>query len=300
MASGGHGANRRIAAAGSALALAFACGHGADTARKPADAAAGASPVVARLNGEPITLDDLQVAYGGAPMRGDARQALDAAVSRRLVAEEARRRGLDATGDVQARIAALHRAAAAREDALLRDTLQGSLDAEQSVSEEELRAQYQQMPGRFSAPQLRLRRARFPTAEAARAEDQRLGADGRLDPASSEDIGPAAPEELMHQGMFGVMRLNQPGQRVVVPGGDGQFALLELEERLPPAPLPFEKVRPQLESQLRAQRSGEALEKLVAELRAKAKLEVDEKALDDAVAKLPAPGGPAMGRPSAL
>ena len=277
-------------AAGSLLALALACGRDADTSGKSSEAPAGGSPVAARLNGEPITIDDLQDSFAG-PMRGDARHALDTAVARRLVAQEARRRGLDATSAVQAQIAALHRDAAAREDALLRDALQAALDAQQTVSEEELRQHYEQMPARFAEPQLRLRLVAFPSAEAAQAEDERLGADGRLDPATSEEIGPATVEELMQRRMFGTMRLREPGQRIVVPR-EGDFALLELEERLPPTPLPFEKVREQIENQVRSQHAGEAFAKLVEELRAKARVEIDEAVLNDDAA-WPQPRGEA-------
>jgi hypothetical protein len=192
---------------------------------------------------------------------------------------------------VQAQVAALRREAAAREKALLRDALVASLDAEVKVGEDELRARYEEAPARFAAPQLRLRRVAFPSAEAARAEHERLGAAGRLDPATSQEIGPAPVEELMQQGMFGMMRLQEPGQRIVVER-EGAFALIELVERLPAAPLPFEKVRAQLETQVRAQRAGEAFTKLMDELRAKAKLEVDEAALEQEAARQGTDGNP--------
>jgi hypothetical protein len=280
------------------LGLMLACGRGEQPAAKAPSAAADdvASRVVAHLNGAPIEVDDLRVSFPLA-MRGDLRPALDATVARRLVADEARRRGLDAKDDVQAQLAALRSEAAAREETLLRDALVASLDADVAVSEEELRAQYEKAPMRFMEPQLHLRRAAFPTAEAAQAENARLGADGRLDPAASEELGPAPVEELMQQGIMGMMRLQEPGERIVVPR-EGHYELIELIERLPPAPLPFEKVRPQLEVQLRSQRAGEAFAKLVEELRAKAKLEVDEAALAAEAARAPQPGGaPHPGRP---
>lgn len=272
------------------LALALACGREGDEASAGAPglaAGAGDSRVVARLNGEPITIGDLQASFGGA-LRADARHALDAAVARRLVAEEARRRGLDANPAVQAQLVAMRREASAREDAVLRNALQTALEADISVSEDELRAYYEQAKVRFSEPRLRLRRVVFPSAEAARAEDERLGADGRLDPATSEEIGPTPVEKLMRTGTPGLMRLHEPGQRIVVER-EGGFALVELVERLAPAPLPFEEVREQIETQLRSQRAGEAFAKRVEELRAEARLEIDEAALQDDAA-WPKPG----------
>jgi hypothetical protein len=270
------------------LAVALACGKGEQHGAKAGSAAAEGSRVVAHLNGEPIEIDEVRASFPGA-MRSDVRQALDVTVARRLVAEEARRRGLDATSDVQEQLAALRREAGAREEAVLRDALVASLDADVAVSEEELRAQYEKAPLRFVEPQLHLRRAVFPSAEAAQAEDARLGADGHLDPAASEEIGPAPVEELMQQGIMGMMRLQEPGQRIVLER-QGHFELIELVERLPAAPLPFEKVRPQLEAQMRAQRAGEAFTKLVEELRTKAKLEVDEAALKEEAERAPEPG----------
>jgi peptidyl-prolyl cis-trans isomerase C len=281
---------RRCAPAGLGLAAALACGGDAESIKAPsAPAAADGSRVVATLNGQPLTLGDVQASMPGM-MGADVRHALDAAVTRRLVADEARRRGIDQTAELQAHLAALHREAAAREDALLRDALMASLDADVAIDEATLRAQYEQAaPLRFMAPQLRLRRVAFPSPEAARAEDERLGPDGRLDPAKSEEIGPAPVEQLLQQGMMRVMQLQEPGQRVVVAQADG-FALVELVERMPPSPLPFEQVRAELETQLRAQRAGEAFAQLVEQLRAGAKLEVDEAALEEEAARAREPG----------
>jgi hypothetical protein len=66
--------------------------------------------------------------------------------------------------------------------------------------------------------------------------------------------------------------------------------LLELVEVLPPAPPPFEEVRAQIESELRAQKAGEAYAKLAQELRAAAKVEIDEAVLKDDAAWQPAAG----------
>jgi parvulin-like peptidyl-prolyl isomerase len=287
---------RGCISAGIGLSVALACGDAGPIEKTVSEAEPG-SRVVAHLNGEPIEADELRASFPGA-MAGDVRHALDATIARRLVAQEARRRGLDVAPEVQARLAAFRREAAAREDAILRDALMQSLDAEVAVDEAALRAQYEQAaPLRFMSPQLRVRRVAFPSAEAARAEDERLGAEGRLDPAASEEIGPAPVDELVQQGVMRVLQLQEPGQRIVVPQGNG-FALVELIERLPPSPLPFEKVRPQLEAQLRAQRAGEAFQQLVETLRAQAKLEVDEAALAAEAAKAPGPGE--LARPRAL
>jgi hypothetical protein len=273
-----QGPNPAIWAAG--LMLAVACAReGSDTTVGTPEPPLVDSPVTARLNGEPVTVADLQAGLPGG-MRSDPRHALEAAVARRLAAQEARRRGLDASSEVLAQVEALRREAAAREEDLLRDALQTSLATQIAVTEEEARARYQQMPPRGAGRRLRLRRAAFPSAEAARAEDQRLGTGGRLDPATSEEIGPAPIEQLRRLGLVEMVRLHEPGQRIVVDRA-GNFALLELVEVLPPEPPPFEEVREQIEVQIRAQKAAEAFAKLMQELRAAARLEIDEAVLQN-------------------
>src|SRR5262249_46634804 len=83
------------AGAGAALGLALACGR--DTGEKSPGASAppsGDAKVAARVDGEPITLNDLRGGFGGA---NGGRAALENAITRRLYAEEARRRKLEAT-----------------------------------------------------------------------------------------------------------------------------------------------------------------------------------------------------------
>jgi hypothetical protein len=274
--------NRAIWAAGLMLAVACAREGSDTTVATPGPPLAGGSPVVARVNGEPLTIADLQAATVRG-VRGDSRHALDTAVARRLAAQEARRRGLDASDEMRAQVEALRREAAVKEEELLRDALQASLATQIAVTEEEARARYQQRPPRETGQRLRLRRAAFPSEEAARAEDQRLGADGRLDPATSEEIGPASVEQLRQSGLTGMMRLHEPGRRIVVER-EGNFALLELVEVLPPEPAPFEEVRERIEAQIRAQKAAEALAKLMQELRAAARLEIDEAVLQNEAA----------------
>lgn len=104
-------------------------------------------------------------------------------------------------------------------------------------------------------------------------------------------------EQLMQMRVPGLMRLHEPGQRIVVER-EGDFALIEMVEVLPTAPRPFEEVREQIESELRAQKAAEAFAKLVEELRSAARLEIDEAALkDDAAWRAPAGEALPMHRP---
>jgi peptidyl-prolyl cis-trans isomerase C len=291
-------ASRRTFAAATALAL-IACGRDAEPA---AGRASGSPPsadterAVARVDGEPITSNELRGGFGG-PSGGGA--ALENAIARRLYAQEARRRGLDAASDVRAQIEAVRREAALREEVILGNALQSALAQQVALNDDELRAQYEKTKNRYTEPRLRIRRARFPSAEAARAADEQLGPDGHLDPAASEEIGPASREELMKMQLFGIMRLQQPGQRIVMERGNDS-ALVELIEVLPPAPPPFEQARARVEEELRAQKAGQAFAQLGQELRAKAHLEIDEAALKEETASQPGVSGglrPSPGAP---
>ena len=301
-----------LGAAGLALTLglALACEREEENASEPAPAAAGPraasteaaapppplavppssapaagdspvhpSPVVVRLDGEPITIDGL---VGGYPRqtRAERTHAIDNAVQRRLTAREARRRGLDATPAMRERIEALHREAAAREEVLLRDALQVSLTEQVVLTEAELRAHYQETLRSYTKRRMRLREASFDSQEAARAADQRLGATGRLDPAASQEIGPVAIDQRMQIQLPGVMGLRQPGQRIVVER-DGKFALIELEEELPQAPLSFEQARDEVEKDLRSRRGKEAFDQLSQQLLAGARVEIVEAVVED-------------------
>ena len=243
------------------------------------DAPVHPSPVVVRLNGEPITIDGL---VGGYPRqtRAERTHAIDNALQRILTAREARRRGLDQTDAVRARIEALHRQAVAREEVLLRDALQASLTEQVVLGEAELRAHYGETQPRYTRRRMKLRERVFDSQAAARAEDQRLGAAGRLDPAASEEIGPAPVGPLTQMQQPEVTGLHQPGQRVVVER-EGKFALIELEEELPQAPLPFEEVRDAVEKDLRARRGKQAFDELSQQLVAASKVEIVEAVLED-------------------
>ena len=244
-----------------------------------ADSPVHPSPVVVRLNGEPITIDGL---VGGYPRqtRAERTHAIDNALQRILTAREARRRGLDQTDAVRAKIEALHRQAVAREEVLLRDALQAALTEQIALTEAELRAHYQQTLPHYTRRRMRLRENVFDSEAAAQAEDQRLGVAGRLDPAASQAIGPVPVGPLTQIQQPEVMGLHQPGQRIVVER-DGKFALIELEEELPQAPLPFEQVRDEVEKDLRARRGKDAFDQLSEQLRAASRVEIVEAVLAD-------------------
>ena len=154
--------------------------------------------MIARVNSAPIAI----LRRSRRPVR-DARQprrAVDLVVARHLAAVGGAAARVDTSPELAARIDALRREAAAREESLLRDALFASLRDEIALGEDELRAHYEKTKVHYSERQLRLRRQPFESAEAAREADAKLGPAGRLDPAASEELGPASVAKLPQAG----------------------------------------------------------------------------------------------------
>ncbi len=176
---------------------------------------------------------------------------------RELAAEEARRRGLDGAPEVQAALARLRDESRQREDELLRDALFAEIRDGLALSEDELRAHYEQTRVRYTERRVRLRRQRFASQAEARAADDALGPEGRLDPALTEELGPLPSAALPGEVGPEALALTTPGERVLVAEGAGS-ALVELMDVQPAEPRSFESVRAQVEKSLRALRAQQA------------------------------------------
>jgi len=235
--------------------------------------------VVARVEGEPIAVEDLRmVGIPGLPARRE--QLLQAAITRRLAAEEARRRGLDKSKDVQARIEAVRREARANEEAVLRDALFQSVRDGLQISEADLRDYYEKTKSLYFERQVKLRQQAFPSKVESEATIARLGPEGHLDPAKSETIGPALIQDLPKAVLPEAFRLRKPGDRIIVTR-EGRFSIVELEEVLPAVQRPLEAVRDRVEKSLRTLRASEAYRALLEKRRAEAKIEINQKVLAD-------------------
>jgi hypothetical protein len=225
------------------------------------------------VDGQPVAVPDL----GSDRPRSEA---LKAAIGRKLAAAEARRRGLVQDGELAARLAALRREAAAREEALLGEALFAQLRDGLELSETEVRAHYERTKARHIERQLRFRRRRFENEAAAREALDALGSDARLDPAISEEIGPAPVSGLPREILPEALRLRGPGQRALAEH-EGSWWLVELVEVLPAVPRPYQEVRSEVERSLRTIRAQEAYAALLEQLRAQAEIEIDEAVLAD-------------------
>ncbi|HTO52106.1 MAG TPA: peptidyl-prolyl cis-trans isomerase [Myxococcota bacterium] len=235
-----------------AVCLAVACRRPEERAAEP----------VARVNGVPIALEPMAPTMNPA----DARTAVDRAIDRHLAAEEAARRGLGKESNGAPR--------SAHDEERLRDALFASMRDSLALGDDDLRAHYEATKSSYVRRQWLLRREAFASEAAARAEDQRLGAAGRLDAARAESIGPTPPDALPASIAPEALSFAQPGQRAAVLR-DGTWALVELEE-IRTEPLPFDAVRSQVTSSLRLIRAQAAFHAELARLRSQSQIEVSE------------------------
>jgi hypothetical protein len=234
--------------------------------------------VVARVEGEPIHVEDVLARSGRWRGQQDPRARVEEAIREKLVVQEARRRDLDESPRVQERVAEIRREAQRREEDALRNALFETLRDGIELTEEELRQHYQDTEARYFERRVQLRRAVFDSEEAARAADAALGPTGRLDPGTSETLGPAVPRDLPRSILPEALHLRVPGERVVV-GEAGEWALVELVEILAAAPRSFEEVRERVEASLRTLKAQQEFGRVMERLRAEAGVEIDEAVL---------------------
>jgi peptidyl-prolyl cis-trans isomerase C len=282
---------RLVLAVGLGLSL---CGAAAGRA---ADAASGPRPV-ARVNGRPVYAAEVRVhlqpaapRVGAGPMEDPRRRALDQAIGLRLLAEEAERRGLPATGEE----AALREAR--RVQALLRDEVGSSRFQAAAISDQEARAFYERHQARL-APLASLElfavvvadaaRAESLLAEAAAADDERfaqLVREHSLDEASKVRQGELAVVDEHAHGLDEplarvAVRLRSRGSVGLAQGTDGRYWVLRAGEvRLVAEPwTPALALR--VKNLMAHERRQAAIDALIERLRRQARIDVDRAVLD--------------------
>jgi peptidyl-prolyl cis-trans isomerase C len=291
------------------LVLAVACdrgplGGGADS---PED-----KQVVARIDGQPITLDDLQrrmaqqapfvQARYSSPER--RKQLLDNLIRFEILAREARRRGYERDPQVmrhqQQRLV----------DRMVAEELDRTLKAE-DIPEAELRRFHGEHPQQFTQPEaVRVSQILLADAEtaarvagAARAlglrDDRgfrRLVAAHSLDEDSKQrggdltflerqpagpDSGGQRPPAAVIEAAFGLTEVGQIAGPVQSERG---FHVLRLTQRRPGALRPFEEVAAEVRTLVHEQRRSRRLDEWVAEMRNKVNIQIFEDKLREGAA----------------
>ncbi len=236
-------------------------------------------PVVAVVNGEEITRSDVEAArenlpreYQAVPMEQLYTLLLTSMIDSKLVAADARNRGLDKEAEYQRRLATV------ADQLLERYAVRQVIDA--AVSDEKLRAMYDERQSGEQAVELRARHILVETADAATDLIKQLdeGADFAA-LAQEHSTGPSGPRggEL---GFFGRGQMVGPFEEAAFALEDGQhsrepvqtqfgFHVIKVEERRAVTPPSFEDSIDQLREEA-AQFAGQ---KYVEELRATAEIE---------------------------
>jgi parvulin-like peptidyl-prolyl isomerase len=301
------------------LALLAGCGRCAGAERAPQ-----APRPVAVVNGEPITAEslrrELELDRAGAggdaegPAREARRRALDDALDRRLLLQQARARGISVPEDqveramlalqadypgtyfddllAQEKLSAAEVRLRLREQLTLERFFAQEVFPRLEVSDEELQRYYDEHPSEFDEPErVRARQVVVRTREeAARVRDEL-----RRRPQSFAQVArrsSVAPEGKAggDLGYFGkgsgmpevfeiCFRLPLLQISDVTPSPYG-FHVFQVTERKPAGRRPFAEARAAIREALLRQKRSRAQEEAVAALRQQARITIDEKALD--------------------
>lgn len=280
------------------------CAPDADRPSEPPGPAAGnfeGGEVVARVGDRSITASDLEATRLGRAGRmrrperrsaspGEWRALLERRIDQLLVEEEAAERGISSDPAYLAERDAILGQAELRVRELQRTLLLAKLADEAEVRDEELRERMDQMPRRFRARVIHVRRLVVDDEAAARAAARRIAAgedfgevaaEVSTDPAlrrSRGDLGPrerfALPPEVAAR-----TRALQEGEVSEPFRAEAGWNLIQLVAGPQDATRAFEDVRPQLEQEVRAAKAAETLARLLVGRRTALGVTIDEERL---------------------
>ncbi|MDN2566502.1 peptidylprolyl isomerase [Aquibium sp. A9E412] len=253
----------------------------------------GAEAVLATINGEPVTERDLEMAltdldpqFSRLPDAQRRAAALSALVEIKLLAAEARERGLDETEAFKNRMAFL------RERALHRDFVE--TEVAETVSEEAVRARYdQEVADTGASNEVRARHILVETREEAEAIIDELDAGGDFEALAKEHSTDGAAAQGGDLGYFGPGQMVEPFEKAAMALEVGSYTaepvetqfgwhVIKVEDRRVQQPPPFEQVKDQLRSLLIREKYLEA----VTGLREAAEIDVKDPALAEALGEI--------------
>jgi len=243
----------------------------APVAKAPVD-----QEIVATVNGEQITRQDLEGVMKQMPGRGNDEQILDQLIELKLLAQKARKEGLDKDAEVKAELAR------ASESILANHLVQNMLK-DKTFTDAELKAEYDeviaQMPKKdeYKAAHILVEdeaQAKDLLAKLANGADfAQLAKEYSTDPGSKDqggDLGWFEASMMVPEFAQAVTEL-EPGKTTSAPVKT-QFGwhIIKLEEKRPVPPPAFDAVKPQLSNMLRQK----AVEQFIKDARAQAKVEI--------------------------
>jgi peptidyl-prolyl cis-trans isomerase C len=266
------------------------------------------SKALAVINGKEITASEFDLRWSQVPEfarktyagTDGRRKFLDELITRELLLQEAKKRGIDRDRTFQERLERI------KERNMLDGLIREEVDARVTVTPDEIKAFYDANRGNFTAPD-ELRAGHILVRTEAEATEIRksilegesfAGAARRvsLDAATRHkggDLGvikkgQTVPEFERALFTLKVGEISQP-----VPTQFG-YHLVKLTDRTPGGPLSFEEAKDQVKEQVQIEKKRKRFDELVASLRAKAKLRVADVPipLSDSPAANPAANAP--------
>lgn len=268
-----------------------------------AQASSDESPVLAVVNGRPITQSEFDVRWAELPearqaryqREGGKKKFLDDLIARELLLQEARRLGLDQTPDVREKTQRFQEQLAL--DALMREVAKNRVQ----VTQEELEEYYlAHSAAVFATEQIRAAQIIVPTAAQALevkkqleegAEFAKLAQKVSIDQATKSrggDLGPyrkgAAPPEI--EAAILTLDPGQVSEPIKVAGG---FALVKVIGRDPLDARSAHVARERLKQELYAEKRRKQYEDFLASLRSKATIRMADasRILPDAPGHVP-------------
>lgn len=238
-----------------------------------------AGPVVAWIDGEPITVEAVLATRPRGPA-GDRAAKVDAAVLEEIACREARRQKLDEQPQVEWQLRQVRREARWREQQILRTALKQQIVGDVEIPEAELQRAYERDQNSFRDRLLQLREWSFDSEQQARSAVAGAGEAGVLDPGEAAEVGPISLNHPPPHYAMAVGELRRPGDRVVI-GAGGKWLVVELAEPPVDAKLPFKQVRDRLLRALQKRQADQLFEKRLKKLRSSADVRVDQAVLSD-------------------
>lgn len=209
----------------------------------------------------------------GAPDSEQLRNAVkEELVRREVLAQEARKKGLEKAGNVQAQVEL------ARQAVLIRAYLQDYVKAH-PVTDAEIKAEYEKIKSQLGDKEYKARHILVEKEEEAKAIIAKLDKGEKFDelakqskdPGSKDkggDLGWANPAGFVKPFADGLTKLEKGKYTTTPVKSDFGYHVIMLEDSRPANPPPFEQVKQQMQQRAAQQQ----VEQLVKELRGKAKV----------------------------
>jgi peptidyl-prolyl cis-trans isomerase C len=260
---------------------------GAPAAEKPAGA------VIARYGGKTLTTADAQEAMKRLPGPSRAylssldrkRQFIDNLVMNDLLYAEGERQGFTNDPDITRQVDDFR-------ERLVVQRVMRDLRKRPEVSDEDAKKQYDANPNLYSTTQIRASHILLKDEATAKEVRAQLVAnpDSFAEVAKEKSTDQGSARRGGELGLFGPGRMVpefeaaafalKPGEISELVKTQYGYHIIKVTERKEGTVRPFEQVKAQIKSQLANQRLQEQLDRYLSELRAKANVQVDEKALE--------------------